>query len=91
MSFFQIGTRYYRQIVGIPQGSVLSTILCSFLFGDLERTQLNVLDDPKSVRVSFLCKSSSLQQPIVIAAMHRRLLISDYEFGKGKVFPRCHE
>jgi hypothetical protein len=51
---FQIGQRYYRQIVGIPQGSVLSVLLCSFFYGDLERTRLNILDDPKSVRILFL-------------------------------------
>jgi telomerase reverse transcriptase len=62
----KIGTRYYRQIVGIPQGSVLSTILCSFLFGDLERTQLNVLDDPKSLLLrcidDYLYLTTSLEK-----------------------------
>ena len=34
----KIGSNYYRQSVGIPQGSVLSTILCSFFYGDLEKS-----------------------------------------------------
>ena len=29
----KIGHEYYRQVVGIPQGSVLSAILCSFFYG----------------------------------------------------------
>ncbi|KAK7463508.1 Telomerase reverse transcriptase [Stygiomarasmius scandens] len=33
----KIGSEYFRQIVGIPQGSVLSTILCCFFYGDLEK------------------------------------------------------
>lgn len=46
----QIGQNYYRQIVGIPQGSVLSSILCSFCYGDMERTSLRfTLEDKNSV------------------------------------------
>lgn len=33
----QIGGSYHRQTVGIPQGSILSSLLCSFFYGDLER------------------------------------------------------
>jgi telomerase reverse transcriptase len=54
MRFVQIGRKYFQQIVGIPQGSALSTILCSFFFGDLERTHLNILDDPQSVCLLLL-------------------------------------
>lgn len=46
----QIGSDYYRQTVGIPQGSVLSTILCSFFYGDLESKELKFVQDPQSVR-----------------------------------------
>ncbi|GJJ08683.1 hypothetical protein Clacol_002902 [Clathrus columnatus] len=42
----QIGADYYRQVVGIPQGSALSTILCAFFYGDLERRQYNFTTDP---------------------------------------------
>ncbi|KAF7797313.1 hypothetical protein EIP86_008508 [Pleurotus ostreatoroseus] len=45
----KIGNDYYRQIVGIPQGSILSTLLCSFFYGDLERTKLKFTDDPHTV------------------------------------------
>lgn len=37
----QIGQRYYRQVVGIPQGSVLSALLCCYYYGNLENGKLN--------------------------------------------------
>lgn len=48
----QIGRHYYRQQVGIPQGSILSTVLCSFFYGDLETRDERLRDlrtDPGSV------------------------------------------
>ncbi len=37
----KIGKRFYRQKVGIPQGSVLSSILCNFFYAELERDVLS--------------------------------------------------
>lgn len=37
----KIGKRIYRQKTGIPQGSVLSTILCNFFYAELERDVLS--------------------------------------------------
>lgn len=48
----KIGNEYYRQVVGIPQGSVLSAILCSFFYGDLERRAYKFTEDPDCVRTS---------------------------------------
>jgi len=36
-------------MVGIPQGSVLSTLLCSFFYGDLEKKFFKYTADPESV------------------------------------------
>ncbi|KAH9860521.1 hypothetical protein J1614_011852 [Plenodomus biglobosus] len=36
----KIGKKYYRQKNGIPQGSVLSSILCNFFYAELERDVL---------------------------------------------------
>ena len=47
--FVKIGSDYYRQSVGIPQGSVLSTILCSFFYGDLEKGFTVFSEHPGSV------------------------------------------
>lgn len=37
----RIGKRFYRQKTGIPQGSVLSSILCNFFYAELERDILD--------------------------------------------------
>lgn len=37
----KIGKRFYRQKKGIPQGSILSTILCNFFYAELEREVLS--------------------------------------------------
>ncbi|THH09180.1 hypothetical protein EW146_g8757 [Bondarzewia mesenterica] len=50
----QIGQDYYRQIVGIPQGSVLSALLCSFFYGDLEREHLQFTHDQGSVLLRLI-------------------------------------
>lgn len=51
----KIGSRYYRQKVGIPQGSILSTILCAFFHGELDRRHLNrFIQDPKSLLLRFV-------------------------------------
>ncbi|KAK7690659.1 hypothetical protein QCA50_005758 [Cerrena zonata] len=50
----KIGDDYYRQRVGIPQGSVLSALLCSFFYGDLEKTQLKFTDDSQSVLLRLI-------------------------------------
>jgi telomerase reverse transcriptase len=37
----QMGKKFYRQKQGIPQGSVLSSILCNFFYAELERDVLS--------------------------------------------------
>jgi telomerase reverse transcriptase len=37
----KIGKRYYRQKKGIPQGSILSSILCNYFYAELERNVLS--------------------------------------------------
>ncbi|XP_027575177.1 telomerase reverse transcriptase isoform X3 [Pipra filicauda] len=37
----EIGNRYYLQCCGIPQGSILSTLLCSLCYGDMENKLLS--------------------------------------------------
>jgi telomerase reverse transcriptase len=46
----KIGKSYYKQVVGIPQGSILSSILCSFFYGDLEEKRMPWHKDPDCVR-----------------------------------------
>ena len=44
----KIGRKHYRQRHGIPQGSVLSTLLCSFFYGEFERSHLAFLREGDS-------------------------------------------
>ena len=46
----KIGKKVYRQKSGIPQGSVVSSLLCNFFYGDFERRRLGFLSsDPGSL------------------------------------------
>ncbi|OKL61688.1 hypothetical protein UA08_02399 [Talaromyces atroroseus] len=49
----KIGKKYYRQKNGIPQGSVLSSLLCNFFYGKLEQEVLGFLknDDTLLLRL----------------------------------------
>ncbi|KAJ3168414.1 hypothetical protein HDU87_001145 [Geranomyces variabilis] len=40
-NLIKMGKKLFRQIVGIPQGSVLSTLLCSLFYAHLEKTKLS--------------------------------------------------
>jgi telomerase reverse transcriptase len=51
----KMGPDYYRQMVGIPQGSVLSSLLCSFFYGDLEKRFGMFTEDAHSVRDNSFC------------------------------------
>lgn len=45
----------YRQKVGIPQGSILSTLLCSFFYADLDRMHLaRFIKNPRSLLMRFV-------------------------------------
>jgi telomerase reverse transcriptase len=41
----KVGKKFYRQKAGIPQGSVLSSMLCSYFYADLEMQMLSFLDN----------------------------------------------
>ena len=47
-----IGSRLYTQSLGIPQGSILSTLLCSLFYGELETTQ-ELIPSPQSETVRW--------------------------------------
>jgi telomerase reverse transcriptase len=52
----KIGKRFYRQKTGIPQGSILSTILCNFFYAELERDVLSFLALGSSSSESLLLR-----------------------------------
>ncbi|GAA5851509.1 hypothetical protein JCM8547_001116 [Rhodosporidiobolus lusitaniae] len=50
----KVGGRLFRQKDGIPQGSIMSSLLCSLFYGDMERKRLAFTDDPDSVMLRYV-------------------------------------
>jgi telomerase reverse transcriptase len=50
----RIGKKYYRQKEGIPQGSVISTLLCNYFYADLEMHHLQFLHNDKSLLLRLI-------------------------------------
>lgn len=50
----KIGNRHYRQRNGIPQGSVLSSLLCNFFYGDMEQKRLGFTKDEGSALLRYV-------------------------------------
>ncbi|KAK7738484.1 Telomerase reverse transcriptase [Cytospora paraplurivora] len=50
----KIGKKYYRQKNGIPQGSVISSLLCNYFYADLESKKLQFLQAEDCVLLRFV-------------------------------------
>lgn len=50
----KIGKKFYRQKEGIPQGSVLSSLLCNLFYADLEAQHLSFLDPDESLLLRLI-------------------------------------
>lgn len=50
----QIGRKYYRQKIGIPQGSIVSSLLCSFFYAELERKVLGFLSSGQNLLLRLI-------------------------------------
>ena len=50
----KIGKKFYRQKEGIPQGSVLSSLLCSYFYAELERECLGYLSQNESLLLRLI-------------------------------------
>ncbi|KAH0398581.1 hypothetical protein KCU89_g7089, partial [Aureobasidium melanogenum] len=50
----QIGKKFYRQTTGIPQGSVVSSLLCNFFYAELEQRVLAFLQDDESLLLRLI-------------------------------------
>ena len=50
----KIGKKFYRQKEGIPQGSVLSSLLCNYFYADLEAHHLQFLDTGDSLLLRLI-------------------------------------
>ncbi|KAK5952675.1 Telomerase reverse transcriptase [Knufia fluminis] len=50
----KIGKKCYRQSVGIPQGSILSSLLCTFFYNDFEAKKLSFLEPRSSLLLRII-------------------------------------
>jgi telomerase reverse transcriptase len=50
----KIGKKFYRQKEGIPQGSVLSSLLCNYFYADLEANHLGFLQSGESLLLRLI-------------------------------------
>jgi telomerase reverse transcriptase len=50
----KIGKKFYRQKNGIPQGSVLSSLLCNYFYADLEAHHLAFLKSEESILLRLI-------------------------------------
>lgn len=53
-NLIKVGKRFYRQKKGIPQGSIVSSILCSYFYAELERGYLGFINDGRSVLMRLI-------------------------------------
>ena len=53
-NIIKIGKKFYRQKSGIPQGSVLSTLLCNYFYAQLERECLDFLRENDSILLRLI-------------------------------------
>lgn len=53
-NIIKIGKKFYRQRVGIPQGSILSSLLCNFFYAKMETELLDFLADSTSVLLRLI-------------------------------------
>ncbi|KAI5476957.1 telomerase reverse transcriptase [Pseudohyphozyma bogoriensis] len=50
----KIGSRFYRQKDGIPQGSILSGLLCNLFYGNMEQANLAFTNDSRSLLLRYI-------------------------------------
>lgn len=53
-NIIKIGKKFFRQKKGIPQGSVLSSLLCSLFYADLEHEMLGFLNREESLLLRLI-------------------------------------
>ena len=53
-NLIKLGNRFYRQKEGIPQGSIVSSLLCSYFYAELEREVLGIINNGQSVLLRLI-------------------------------------
>nr|XP_021153496.1 telomerase reverse transcriptase isoform X2 [Columba livia] len=86
-NILEIGNRYYLQCCGIPQGSILSTLLCSLCYGDMENKLLcGVQQDGVLIRLidDFLLVTPHLMQARTFLSYTRSSIRSSLSFNSSR-------
>lgn len=53
-NIIKIGKKFFRQKSGIPQGSVLSSLLCNYFYAELEKECLGFLEEDQSILLRLI-------------------------------------
>ena len=53
-NFVKIGKKFFRQKAGIPQGSVVSSLLCNYFYAEIEKDYLAFLDEDESLLLRLI-------------------------------------
>lgn len=82
----QFGRDFYQQDTGIPQGSKVSSLLCSYLYGHMEKHLLPfaAADDCVSAKIKCLSGNSADAGQSAAYADHRRLYLHYAAAGSSR-------
>jgi telomerase reverse transcriptase len=53
-NIIKIGKKFFRQKAGIPQGSILSSLLCNFFYAQLEEERFGFMDQGESILLRLI-------------------------------------
>ncbi|KAJ5496602.1 reverse transcriptase [Penicillium fimorum] len=71
----KIGKKYFRQRNGIPQGSVLSSILCNFFYAELERKVLAFIKPEDSLLLRLVDDFLLITPDVAVAMQFLEVMI----------------
>lgn len=74
----RIGRKYFRQRSGIPQGSVLSSILCNFFYAELEKEVLGFLDSDDALLMRLIDDFLLVTSDVQLARRFLRVMTKGY-------------
>ncbi|PHH67919.1 hypothetical protein CDD82_1005 [Ophiocordyceps australis] len=85
----KVGKKLYRQKTGIPQGSILSSLLCDYIYAELEQRQLAFLDSAdcllmRTVDDFVLITSAKSKALEFVKKMHRGIPQYGVEINQEK-------
>ena len=70
------GDRFLLQNTGIPQGSILSTLLCNYYYGDVEKAMLKDVLEEHNVTVSYVSSTGNGHVSLLVRIVDDFLHIS---------------